>query len=196
MSNVNNLTSKILKDAEDKKAEIISKANDEKEKILSKKVSKAKGIETEIIEKAKAEATTKKGRIISAAELKVRNNKLTAKQEVIKEVFEESVEKLASLSNDEFLKFVKETILSLNIDGDEKLILNEAGMKVIDNKFLEEVNKELGAKGKLTLATESRNFKGGFILEKNGIEINSTYEALVSSLRDELEFEVASVLFN
>lgn len=196
MSNVNNLTSKILKDAEDKKAEIISKANDEKEKILSKRVSKAKEIEAEIIEKAKTEATTKKGRIISSAELKVRNNKLTAKQEVIKEVFEESVDKLASLSNDEFLKFVKETILSLNVDGDEKLILNEAGMKVIDNKFLEEVNKELGAKGKLTLVTEAGNFKGGFILEKNGIEINSTYEALVSSLRDELEFEVANVLFN
>ena len=33
-------------------------------------------------------------------------------------------------------------------------------------------------------------------LENNGIEINSTYEALVSSLRDELEFEVAKVLFS
>ena len=35
-----------------------------------------------------------------------------------------------------------------------------------------------------------------FILENEGIEINSTFEALVSSLRDELEFEVAQVLFS
>lgn len=196
MSNVNNLTSKILKDAEDKKVQILNKANSDKEEIISKRVSKAKEVEAEIIEKAKSEATTKKARIISSAELKVRNNKLAAKQNVIKEVFEESVDKLATLSNDEFLKFVKETILALNIDGDEVLILNEVGNKLIDNKFLEEVNKELGEKGKLTLSTETRNFKGGFILEKNGIEINNTYEALVSSLKDELEFEVANVLFN
>ena len=39
-------------------------------------------------------------------------------------------------------------------------------------------------------------FKGGFILEKDGIEINNTFEALVSSLRDDLEFEVARVLFS
>ena len=46
------------------------------------------------------------------------------------------------------------------------------------------------------LSKNPGKFKGGFILENNGIEINSTYEALVSSLRDELEFEVAKVLFN
>ena len=37
---------------------------------------------------------------------------------------------------------------------------------------------------------------GGFILEKDGIEINNTFEALVSSLKEELEFEVAKELFN
>lgn len=36
---------------------------------------------------------------------------------------------------------------------------------------------------------------GGFILEKNGIEINNTFEALVGSIKDDLSLEVAKMLF-
>ena len=42
MSNINNLTSKIIKDAEDKKEVILSDAKKEKNKILSKKKEEAK----------------------------------------------------------------------------------------------------------------------------------------------------------
>ena len=51
-------------------------------------------------------------------------------------------------------------------------------------------------KGELKLSNETRDIKGGFILEKNGIEVNNTFEALVNSLKEDLEYEVANVLFN
>lgn len=196
MANINNLTSKILKDAEERKESILASGEEEKEKILSKKLAKAKELEEEIIKKAKAEAKSKKERILSSASLKVRNDKLSVKQEIIKEVFEKSIEKLSSISGNELLSFIRESILSLGEIGEQTMILNKDGMDVVDLTFMYELNQALGEKGNIKLSQEVGNFKGGFILEKDGIQINNTFEALVSSLSDELEFEVARALFN
>ena len=199
MSNISNLTSKILKDAEERKDSILAKAESEKASIIEKRNKEAKALEAEMIEKAKSEAQTRTERVISGAELKARNEKLKAKQAIIEEVFNKSVDELCKLSDAEYKTFIKESILTLGIAGDEKLILNEKGKSLVDNTLLVDINKELTSKGKkglLTISTEVGNFKGGFILEKGGIEINNTFEALVSSLKDELEFEVANELFN
>lgn len=196
MANINNLTSKILRDSEERKESILASAEEEKNKILSKKVAKAKELETEIIKKAEVEAKSRKERMISSASLKVRNDKLAAKQEIIKDVFDNSIDVLSSISGDDFLRFVKNTILSLGNIGEQNLILNKDGMELVDLTFIYDLNQSLGDKGNIKLSSNIGNFKGGFILERNGIEINNTYEALVSSLKDELEFEVANVLFN
>lgn len=199
MSNVKNITSKILKDAEVERDSILAAAEEEKNKIISKRVNNAKELEKEILAKAKLEANSKKERIISSAKLKVRNDKLAEKQSVMNGVFEEAINRLCSISTEEFESFIKRSILSMDIEGDENLILNEEGLKIIGLEFMDELNKALkdkGLKGEVRLLKKEGNFKGGFLLEKNGIEINSTYEALIESLRDELEFEVAKVLFN
>lgn len=199
MNNIKNLTSKITSDAEAKRESILAKANEEKDKILDKKEVEARKLEAEMIAKAEMEAKTRKERIISGAELKVRNEKLEAKQEVISSVFNMSIDSLSKMSDKEIKDFIMNTILNSQIAGDEVVIINEKEKGIITEDFIKEVNTNLsnnGRIGKLTLAKEVRDFKGGFILEKNGIEINNTFEALVEALRDELEFEVASVLFN
>lgn len=199
MANISTLTSKILKDAEDRKESILQAANAEKAEILEKKSKEAKVLEAEMTEKAEREAQTSKERVISGAELKSRNKKLAAKQVIINEVFEKSVDALSALNADEYTDFIKNTIVNLDIDGDESLVLNEQGKKLLNDTVLKEINDGLvskGKKGEIKIANEVGNFKGGFILEKGGIEINNTFEALVLSLREELEFEVAKVLFN
>ena len=59
MSNVKNITSKILKDAEAGKENILATATEEKYKIISKKVSSANEIAKEILDKAEVEAKSK-----------------------------------------------------------------------------------------------------------------------------------------
>lgn len=199
MSNISNLTSKIISDAEERKESIIKAANEEKAKIIAKKQSIAELEKSAMIEKAEVEAKTRHERIVSSAELKARNEKLAAKQVVIDSVFEKSVDELYSMSDEEMKNFMKNVIVNSDITGDENIILNEKGKSILDKKLLEEINSELKSNGKigeLTISSEVRNFKGGFILEKDGIEINNTFEDLVNSLRDDLEFEVAKVLFN
>lgn len=194
MSNVNNLTSKILKDAEERKSSILAEAEEKKVKVITKKTEEANKLKTSMIEKTNLEAVSRKERILSSAELKVRNEKLLSKGKVIDEVFTMSVDSLCQMKENDFRNFVKASIKNLQIEGDENIILNETGMKVIDKAFIDGLNKEFNLN--LTLSSEKGSFKGGFILEKNGIEINYTFESLVESLRDEMEFEVANILFN
>lgn len=198
MANISNLTSKILKDAGERKDSILAAAEDEKANIIQKKNNAAKSLVATMLEKAKSEAQSRKERIVSGTLLKARNEILKSKQAVIKEVFEKSIEELCNLNKDEFMAFVKNSILSLDLAGDEKLILNEEGKKIVDEVLVNEINQELtlkGKKGELTIDSQIRDFKGGFILERHGIEINNTFEALVNSLKDDLEFEVARELF-
>ena len=197
MSNLNNITSKIIKDAEEKRDEILNAAQVESDSIIAKETKKAKNLEVELIEKAKIEAKARENRVISNARLKVRNNELKAKQDMISKVFEKAVERLNSLSTLEYKEYILRALDSLDLEGTEILIINKKDEDVINNKFLLDLNNKLiglGKKGKISILTNG-NFDRGFILDRNGIQINNTFESLVKSLRSELELEVTKVLF-
>ena len=198
MSNLNNITSKIIKDAEEKRDEILNAAQVESDSIIAKETKKAKNLEVELVEKAKIEAKARENRVISNARLKVRNNELKAKQDMISKVFEKAVERLNSLSTLEYKEYILRALDSLDLEGTEILIINKKDEGVINNKFLLDLNNKLiglGKKGKISILTNG-NFDRGFILDRNGIQINNTFESLVKSLRSELELEVTKVLFN
>ena len=198
MSNLNNITSKIIKDAEEKRDEILNAAQVESDSIIAKETKKAKNLEVELIEKAKIEAKARENRVISNARLKVRNNELKAKQDMISKVFEKAVERLNSLSTLEYKEYILRALDSLDLEGTEILIINKKDEDVINDKFLLDLNNKLiglGKKGKISILTNG-NFDRGFILDRNGIQINNTFESLVKSLRSELELEVTKVLFN
>lgn len=199
MADISNLTSKIAEDGKVAKDNILKEANIERDKILLKNENAAKAVEEKIIMKAEIESKSHKERIVSTAKLKARNEKLSAKQIVLNEVFNEAIDTLCNMEALQYKKYIKETILNLDISGEELLIVNEKVKSIIDSSFIEEVNSELNSKGihgKIVLADETGTFKGGFILEKDGVQINNTFEAIVESLRDELEFQVSKELFN
>ncbi|MGL5068387.1 MAG: V-type ATP synthase subunit E [Sarcina sp.] len=199
MSNLENITSKIKKDAEVQRDAIIAQANENTQLIINKKESAAKKDAADFLEKSKSEAITRKSRILSSANLKVRNDKLVAKQRVISDIFDKTKSDLNNMSDVDFKKFVSDKILNSNIVGDENIIVNESKKVAIDEAFIKELNAKLIAankKGELKISSINGTFEGGFIIEKNGIEINNTFDALVDSLRDEMEFEIAKVMFN
>lgn len=194
MSSLDNLTSKILEDANIKAENIIKEAKEKETDIINKKKSAAEKIAENVIEKAKLEGKSLFDRGISKAELKVRNEKLVAKQTVINRVFEEAVKELNNMSNDKFLAYIKKNVKLANVTGDEKIIVSSKDKEKITEEFLKELNDEI--KGNLSLSDECREIGGGFILAKGGIEINFSYKDIISSLRYELENQIAVKLFS
>lgn len=198
MSNITGLTNKIIEDAKVSSKEIIDDAKKKEKMIIDEKVSIAENQRKLMLSKAEEESKVRAGRIISNANLQVRDMKLSAKIEVLNNVFNAAVEELSRMTGGELLNFIKNTIILLDIDGDEEIIVGEDENRVT-TEFINEINKELksnGKLGKIKLSNERRKIKGGYILAKNGIEINNTFESRVKSLRDDMEAEVAKVLFS
>lgn len=199
MSDINILVDKIIKDAEVKSNEILSIAAEEKRKIISQKEALAESERESIIRKANSEAAARKDRIISSASLKIRNMKLEAKQKVISRVLTEAAKQLKELPKEKYLIFVKDSIMALQLNGDETIIVSQKDSDIINIDFISELNNLLisqGKVGKLKVNSSLKSLSGGFIVERHGIEINYTFEALLEYFRDELEQEIASILFN
>ena len=198
MANLENLVSKIKADGDQKVAEILEDAKIEEAKKIDIKKQEAKEQGQILIEKAKQESIVTKDRIVSNAKLKVRDEKLQAKQTIITRVFEEALHTFTSMKLDDFLSYIKNNVLSSDIDGDEAILLNKKYFTQIPSSFIQELNQELvkvGKKGSLVTQEHTGSMKDGFILSKKGMQMNFTFEEMVNMYRDELEQEISTQLF-
>jgi len=199
MSNLKNLSSKILEDANIKAEAMLAEAKNNGTLMIESKVKSAKVLQLQMLEKAKIEANTTKQRIISSTKLTVRNEKLVAMQEIIDKVFQGALEVLLVINDKQYLELVKSYLLLMPIAGNEELIIPTKFRETFSDEHLAEINTALKASGKIgemKLSDQDRTVNSGFIVVKNGIEINNTFENLVNSLRDELEAEIVQELFN
>ncbi|MBZ9608602.1 V-type ATP synthase subunit E [Clostridium estertheticum] len=198
MSNLDKLAAKIIEDAKIKAETILKEAKNNEILLIEKKTKEAELVKKQMIEKTKVEAIMVSKRIISNSQLKARNEKLGAMQKMIDKVFESALEKLMAINDNDYLELIKKYLLSMPIAGDEEIILPGKYKSIVSGEYLSEINISLKTNGKigeLKLSSDNRDIKSGFVVLKNGIEINNTFESLVNSLRDELEPEIVNALF-
>ncbi|WP_461613268.1 V-type ATP synthase subunit E [Clostridium sp. Marseille-QA1073] len=199
MSNLENLTSKIITDANEKATGIINDAKVKEKELIAKKKEEAEKLAKSIIEKANLEGKNLFDRAISKSELKVRNEKLFAKQQVIDKVFDEAIKELNNMNSQDYLNYIRNNLKSIKLQGHEEIIVSENDKDKIGEEFIKELNGTIAKdveKANIILSKNTRQMNGGFILARSGIEFNYSYEALVNSLRYEIENEVAMMLFD
>jgi len=131
-----------------------------------------------MLEKTKIEAIMVNKRIISNSQLTVRNEKLVAMQKMIDKVFACALEKLLAMNDKEYLELIKRYLLSMPIVGNEEIIIPGKYRNIVSEEYLSEINeslKTLGKIGELSLSSDARDIKSGFIVLKDGIEVNNTF---------------------
>lgn len=190
---IENITSNILADA--KNAADVSLANAEKtmQDIINNAKNEAEAIKRAAAEKAEKEAESLQSRKESAAELQKRKMMLSAKQDAIKKSFNAALEKLRNMPEDEYLNLLVNEIVRIpNCAG--TIVLNQRDKNNIGEKLVKAVNERLKAE-KIALSNNTIESSGGFVLKNGAIEINSTFETILDSMKDELTNEVANALF-
>ena len=183
MSNLDNLTQKILEDAKNKADIIMEESTKRNDGIVSSRVKEATERQKKIIEKATIEANMMKDRVISNAELRVRDEKLKAKQQLIDKVFDKSKERLNNINEDDYLKFLSSNIKAIKFNGTEEIIVPERMKAKV---------KALGLNPKVS---NDETVDSGFIIKDNDVMLNYTFDSLIDYLREELESEIAKDLF-
>ncbi|MDK2991201.1 MAG: V/A-type H+/Na+-transporting ATPase subunit [Clostridiales bacterium] len=198
MAGIDSIVRRIEDDARDKAEQILNDARIEADDIIDAARKKAHDIESSILNKAESDAAEVKRRMHMAAQLRMRKDILAVKQEMIDKAFEQALQRIEAMDAEHYSQYIKRWILSSDIDGDEEIIISAADRGRITPEFIASINEALKADGKIGsmfLSEEHRDIRGGFILKKGGIEMNSSVEALVRMDRDELESDIAQTLF-
>lgn len=192
MSNLDNLTSKILSDSEAKAAAIRTEAEHRGTAIIQEYTRAADEEKKRILEEGAREAANASEQMLLAKKLEIRDSNLNAKQELVNQVFTIAVEKLNNMNKDEYFSFLCGCLENMDLDGEELVIPSK--YHVTDLGELNTYLQSKGKKGNLRLSPDG-DIDGGFLLEKHGIQNNNTFDAMVSFYRYELESEIIKALF-
>lgn len=190
---IENITEKILAEANEVASEIFKKAESQSLEIINEAKSKANDFINNEALKSENDAEILKQRKVSAAQLQAKKMLLSAKQESINKSFDEALKKLKNMPEDEYINFILSEIDKSSFREGE-LILNEKDKNNIGEKLVKLAKEKLNTE-KIILSDRTIQASGGFVLKNGNIEINSTFETILSSIKDELTFEVANVIF-
>lgn len=172
--------SEIAQQAEAKAQEINAEAKRQAEAIMAKAERERQRALQSIEDNSKV-----------VANLDCKKALLTARANLVAEVFESAIEKLRK-SDKDYLDIVAKMIESQAEDGDVVCIC-ESDSKIITEKFVKEIAKKL--KINLTLSDRRADIKGGVILEGVNYDKNLSLDLEIAGMKEQAEAEIASILF-
>lgn len=180
MAELSNLTNRILEEAKSLADEIVKSAELKAENIMEKSNEQAKLRYDSIVEKGTLEAENLKERLKSNAKLKARDNELNAKQEVIKRVFEETLEDVKNIDDEKLISYIQN---NASFSEDSILLVQKDRLDLVKEKFPQ------------LKVLEERFVDSGFVEISGGIEKNFTFSTQIDYIKDEIQGEIAKVLF-
>lgn len=199
MAGLEQLTNKILEDAKLQADRTIKQAQEEAQSILDQARKRTEAQCDKIITDAQQQAEELKERLMSVAELNARKERLRVKQELIGQAFDQALERLCSLPEDQYFALLADLITMASTTGAETIVLAERDLKRLPPDFVANVNDKVKTKnrpGSMSLARESAPIKGGFVLKAGKVSVNHSFEAVLKQNYDHLAMEVASLLFS
>ncbi len=198
MTGTERIKSKILEDAKAKAVVTEEQARQEAKEIMDKALADAAWKKDILLKKAETEGIEAYRRIISNAGLDGRKEVLKTRQDMVEAAFKKAMEKVVSMPDSEYQKFLEDMVVTAATKGSGEIMLSERDLKRIDKKFISNINTRLeksGINGKLTLSKETIQAAGGFKLKSGDVEINSTLEIIFEMIRPACEGDVVKVLF-
>lgn len=197
MNGIDRISERILKDARDEATRIVEEAQERARSLKDKKVEQTNKDNERLYRESADKAQERKRRMLAVAELEMRKEILSVKQQTIDEAMDRVNEVIMEMPRDEYRKVVSHMLLE-SAQGDEEVFFSTSDEERLDQGLIDEVNRKLleaGKKGELRLSPERGAFQGGFILKSGGMEINNTFEAIIRTGRDEVESDLARILF-
>lgn len=190
MNGLQNISNKILADANLKADAIIAEAEQNAAKILadSKKRADAEVEATQKESAARCADVVEKARLVS--ELEGKKLISNARQQMIAQTFKTAQERLISLPEAEYRKLLVSLASDVLSDGKGGEVLLNAKDRAAHGQALAEA-----LNGRATLAADAAPIVGGLIIRRGKIEYNCALDVLVRMVSEKVAPEVSSALF-
>jgi len=189
---------KIREDGEAEARQIVEAAQAERARILEAARDRGEAASTRLLAAGEAAAGEIRRKELSTAGVEARRMALTAKQEVLAGVFEAALGRLERMPDTEYRQLLADLAFDAAQTGDERVQVSDRDAVRLGGDWLDTVNSRLTAKGlpgKLQFSEGRASIRGGLILQGANVEVNCSFERTLASLRDQLEPEVAVLLF-
>lgn len=186
---IQSIKKRILEESEDKAKEKLAIAEEQKSKILQEASDKIENIKVDMDAKAKKEANLVVERRKSTTNLEKRKLVLSAKNDVIEDVFKEAKKTIINMDKKEYIDLLMKKLEKINAK-DGELMLNKKDYDSLKSD-LEEHLKNKG----VNLSSKIVNIDGGFILKQGNIYFNASIEEFLNSEKKELIADVVKELF-
>ena len=183
------LVEKILEDANAKAHSIVDDAENYCESALTKAKSTAEENAAEDIARANAVAESIIENKRTLTKIEVKKDALTCRREIVESVYAVTLEKLLKMKKTEYIGLIDALIGKYAQKGDVVILSENAPATA------KEVASAKNA-AKLGLSVEKTgNFSGGIILSGEKFDKDLTFTALVDSIKESTETEIAEKLF-
>lgn len=188
------ITSKIIGEAEQSREAVLAEAREKSDAIRAEAKVKA----DQYIRDEEIRGQQEKEKIISrrksVADIDCRKVILEKKQALIHSCFEKVIEQIIAMDEAAYLELLVNLGKSTGLK-EGQLIFNKKEKETIGAKVAAMLSQQVDG-GNFSLAEETRNVRGGYMLQTGKVYINNTVEALVEEKRDELSGEIAAMLFS
>jgi len=187
---------KILDDANKEARQIAEQAQEKLNAQQQELQNQLREHEEQTTSLAEKEANTQKQRKPSAARMNIAKQKLAEKRKILEKVFEQARQQFKKMPEHDYLELISRLLIKTVETGDEEVIIDKDESR-IDQNFIKEVNRKLGTgyKGNLRLSEKREYLDAGFILKRGKVKTNLSLKLLLSQASDELEIELAKILF-
>lgn len=194
MKGIEKITARIAADAEAANSAVREESAKRIAEIRAEYEKKAQEQSAAILRAGEREAQQLASRVERTAQLEAKRNLLAVKQEMVSKAFELAKSKFAQMPQAEYVAYLSRQIVGA-CSGDAQLVLNASDKETYGAQLEALVNVLLKGKGSITVAEETADIIGGFILKQGNVEVNGTIDILLELIRGELAAQVAQVLF-
>ncbi|MGG5358679.1 MULTISPECIES: V-type ATP synthase subunit E [unclassified Enterococcus] len=195
MSDITQLTNKIIQDAQKKKEQLLKESKKEiqqKEELDKNRLAEQS---QENIKRYEKELQTELSLKVSDLHVTSRNKVLAAKQAVLDELFSEARQQLQELPAEKFEAFVLKNLQKAQLTGPVEMVLGENSLVYATEEAIQKWRKSIQPQADLTVAKQSIPRRSGFLLRQGDIEFNFIFESLLNASEEELSNQLLQLIF-
>jgi vacuolar-type H+-ATPase subunit E/Vma4 len=198
MSNLENLKRALWEEAAQQAAEIEAEAERRTGELAAEAEAKAERLRSEARAEAQREVERRQRQAEAEFRLLRRQTLLATKAELVRQVMAESLRRLTDLPETEYRALLLRLIAAAAPAGRVIVFLDAKDRERLGEELVRQAARELGTRGartELVLSAAPEEFAGGVRLAGPEVEVDCSFERLLELAADEVEPEVAQVLF-
>lgn len=186
------ITEKIISDARNVADKVLADANSKATKILSDAKNEDNKLK-DLFQKRFADEKPKihKRREI-VANLEAKKRMLLSKRTLIQDVYNEALKQMEAFTKEDYLCLCESLLDKSVLSKDEEVLVGK-NEKYITEAWINEYNSKKGTT--LKISQDDVDIKGGFILKRDRIRTNCSWDMLIQVAQEKKESEVVKRLF-